>query len=251
MFKMALDYSVKIKSVLEMLNSLTDAVTMEITSEGPEIKCLDESHITFISINVPKKVFTNFKTSRGDKERFGLDIGKFQELINLAQKDDLITLEKEDNLHELTISFENEDKRIFKLPSSLLESEIDEPPVFDDEGYVRIEIPQKLFKNEIDTLNEVSTGYSAQFTIDKEKLIIQTKPSMDKTGGLVEYRHGKSVSKTVKSVYSLERLSHILKAETSDIIYIEMDDDMPMKLKSEFKNGGELIILLAPRIEDY
>ncbi|OPY25091.1 MAG: DNA polymerase sliding clamp C [Methanobacterium sp. PtaU1.Bin242] len=249
MFKIAINYSDKLKSVVEMLYSLTENVTMEITSEGLEIKDLDDSHITYIYLKAPKKVFSNF-TLKGDVERFGLDIEKFQDLINLAQEDDQIVLEKDDNNPELIISFENIDRRIFKLPSALLELESPEMPVFDDEGYVKIKIPLKLFKNEIETLENASAGYSAKFIINKDKLIIETKPGADKTGGLVEYSHGERVLKSVMSVYSLEKLSKILKAEASEIISLEMDDEMPVRIKSELSNGGELVFLLAPRIED-
>lgn len=93
MFKIAINYSDKLKSVVEMLYSLTDNVTMEITSEGLEIKDMDDSHITYIYLKAPKKVFNNF-TLKGDVERFGLDIEKFRDLINLAQEDDQIVLEK-------------------------------------------------------------------------------------------------------------------------------------------------------------
>lgn len=249
MFKIAINYSDKLKSVVEMLYSLTENVTMEITSEGLEIKDMDDSHITYIYLKAPKKVFNNF-TLKGDVERFGLDIEKFRDLINLAQKDDQIVLEKKDNNQELNISFENIDRRIFKLPSALLELESPEMPVFDDEGYVKIKIPLKLFKNEIETLENASAGYSAKFIINKDKLIIETKPGADKTGGLVEYSHGERVLKSVMSVYSLEKLSKILKAEASEIISLEMDDEMPVRIKSELSNGGELVFLLAPRIED-
>lgn len=249
MFKIAINYSDKLKSVVEMLYSLTENVTMEITSEGLEIKDMDDSHITYIYLKAPKKVFNNF-TLKGDVERFGLDIEKFRDLINLAQKDDQIVLEKKDNNQELNISFENIDRRIFKLPSALLELESPEMPVFDDEGYVMIKIPLKLFKNEIETLENASAGYSAKFIINKDKLIIETKPGADKTGGLVEYSHGERVLKSVISVYSLEKLSKILKAEASEIISLEMDDEMPVRIKSELSNGGELVFLLAPRIED-
>lgn len=249
MFKIAINYSDKLKSVVEMLYSLTENVTMEITSEGLEIKDMDDSHITYIYLKAPKKVFNNF-TLKGDVERFGLDIEKFRDLINLAQEDDQIVLEKKDNNQELNISFENIDRRIFKLPSALLELESPEMPVFDDEGYVKIKIPLKLFKNEIETLENASAGYSAKFIINKDKLIIETKPGADKTGGLVEYSHGERVLKSVMSVYSLEKLSKILKAEASEIISLEMDDEMPVRIKSELSNGGELVFLLAPRIED-
>ena len=249
MFKIAINYSDKLKSVVEMLYSLTENVTMEITSEGLEIKDMDDSHITYIYLKAPKKFFNNF-TLKGDVERFGLDIEKFQDLINLAQEDDQIVLEKDDNNPELIISFENIDRRIFKLPSALLELESPEMPVFDDEGYVMIKIPLKLFKNEIETLENASAGYSAKFIINKDKLIIETKPGADKTGGLVEYSHGERVLKSVMSVYSLEKLSKILKAEASEIISLEMDDEMPVRIKSELSNGGELVFLLAPRIED-
>lgn len=249
MFKIAINYSDKLKSVVEMLYSLTDNVTMEITSEGLEIKDMDDSHITYIYLKAPKKVFNNF-TLKGDVERFGLDIEKFRDLINLAQEDDQIVLEKKDNNQELNISFENIDRRIFKLSSALLELESPEMPVFDDIGYVKIKIPLKLFKNEIETLENASAGYSAKFIINKDKLIIETKPGADKTGGLVEYSHGERVLKSVMSVYSLEKLSKILKAEASEIISLEMDDEMPVRIKSELSNGGELVFLLAPRIED-
>lgn len=66
----------------------------------------------------------------------------------------------------------------------------------------------------------------------------------------MEYSHGERVLKSVMSVYSLEKLSKILKAEASEIISLEMDDEMPVRIKSELSNGGELVFLLAPRIED-
>jgi DNA polymerase III sliding clamp (beta) subunit (PCNA family) len=63
--------------------------------------------------------------------------------------------------------------------------------------------------------------------------------------------HGEKIDTEVKSLFSLEKIREMLKADKfSDIAIIKLGDDMPLNLKLRMvSEDGELSFLLAPRIE--
>jgi proliferating cell nuclear antigen len=67
----------------------------------------------------------------------------------------------------------------------------------------------------------------------------------------IEYLHGEKIDAEAKSVFSLEKISEMLKADKfSDVAIINLGNDMPLNLKLKMiSDDGELSFLLAPRIE--
>ena len=67
----------------------------------------------------------------------------------------------------------------------------------------------------------------------------------------IEYLHGEKIDNEAKSVFSLEKIREMLKADKfSDIATIKLGNDMPLDLKLKMvSEDGELSFLLAPRIE--
>jgi proliferating cell nuclear antigen len=67
----------------------------------------------------------------------------------------------------------------------------------------------------------------------------------------IEYLHGEKIDSEAKSVFSLEKISEMLKADKfSDVAIIKLGNDMPLNLKLKMiSDDGELSFLLAPRIE--
>ena len=67
----------------------------------------------------------------------------------------------------------------------------------------------------------------------------------------IEYLHGEKIDTKAKSIFSLEKIREMLKADKfSEIATICLGNDMPLTLSLKMvSEDGELSFLLAPRIE--
>jgi proliferating cell nuclear antigen len=67
----------------------------------------------------------------------------------------------------------------------------------------------------------------------------------------IEYLHGEKIDTKSKSIFSLEKIKEMLKADKfSDAIVLKLGNDMPLNLSLKMATDeGELSFLLAPRIE--
>jgi proliferating cell nuclear antigen len=67
----------------------------------------------------------------------------------------------------------------------------------------------------------------------------------------IEYIHGEKIDTEAKSVFSLEKIREMLKADKfSEMAIINLGTDIPLYLTLRRVDGaGELSFLLAPRIE--
>ena len=67
----------------------------------------------------------------------------------------------------------------------------------------------------------------------------------------IEYIHGEKIETEASSVFSLEKVREMLKADKfSDIATINLGDDMPLGVSLKMiSEDGELRFMLAPRIE--
>ena len=67
-----------------------------------------------------------------------------------------------------------------------------------------------------------------------------------------KYIHGSQVNEYVKSKYSIQKLTEIMKAKGfSEQVTLSLGNDLPLQLELKLVTGdGKLEFLLAPRIEN-
>ncbi|HEX7468217.1 MAG TPA: proliferating cell nuclear antigen (pcna) [Methanobacterium sp.] len=241
MFKAVLSDSNILKTSFDAISSIVDEVQMRADSEGLKLDALDRSHITFVHLELKSDVFDIFSCK--EPLKINVDTEELMKVLKRAKSDDMVELSVDEG--NLIITFEGEARRTFKIRLIDIEYEAPSPPQL--EYPTEFEIPFSLLKNSIQDIDIVSDKIS--LIVDEDKFIASAEGEFG--DAKIEYLHGEKIDNKAKSVFSLEKIKEMLKADKfSETAFLRLGNDMPLNLSLKMASDeGELSFLLAPRIE--
>ncbi|MGL4670100.1 MAG: proliferating cell nuclear antigen (pcna) [Methanobacteriaceae archaeon] len=241
MFKAELSDPNILKTSFEAISSIVDEVQLQTDSDGMRLDALDRSHITFVHLELKSSLFDEFVCD--EPEKINIDTEELMKVLKRSKSDDRVLMSLDEG--NFIITFEGEARRRFKIRLIDIEYEAPSPPEL--EYPTKFEVPFTLLKDLIQDIDIFSDKIALM--VDSEKF----KGSAEGEFGdaKIEYIHGEKITEDAKSVFSLEKIREMLKADKfSDIATIQLGNDMPLTLKLKMvSEDGELSFLLAPRIE--
>jgi proliferating cell nuclear antigen len=241
MFKAILSDSNILKTSFDAISSIVDEVQMQADEEGLRLDALDRSHITFVHLELKKNVFDEYQCK--EPLKINVDTEELMKVLKRAKSEDMVELSTDEG--NLIITFEGEARRTFKIRLIDIEYEAPSPPQLDYP--TEFEIPFSLLKDSIQDIGIVSDKIALQVDEDKFKASAEG----DFGDAQIEYLHGEKIAENAKSVFSLEKVKEMMKADKfSETAQIKLGNDMPLNLYLRMASDeGELSFLLAPRIE--
>jgi proliferating cell nuclear antigen len=241
MFKAVLSDSNVLKTSFEAISSIVDEVQMKADSEGLRLDALDRSHITFVHLELKSALFDVY--SCDEPLKINVDTEELMKVLKRAKSDDVVELTVDEG--NLILTFEDEARRTFKIRLIDIEYEAPSPPDLDYPSV--FEIPFSLLKNSIQDIGIVSDKISLM--VDEDKFIASAEGEFG--DAKIEYLHGEKITEKAKSVFSLEKIKEMLKADRfSETAVLSLGNDMPLNLAMKMvSEEGEISFLLAPRIE--
>ncbi|KZX15695.1 DNA polymerase sliding clamp [Methanobrevibacter cuticularis] len=241
MFKAELSDPNILKTSFDAISSIVDEVQIQTDSEGIRLDALDRSHITFVHLELNAGLFDEYVCD--EPEKINIDTDELVKVLKRSKSDDRVIMSLSEG--NLIITFEGEAKRTFKIRLIDIENESPSPPELDHP--TKLEIPFALLKDSIADIDIFSDKIALM--VDKEYFKASAEGEFGDAN--IEYLHGEKIDSEAKSVFSLEKIREMLKADKfSDIATIKLGDDMPLDLKLKMvSDEGELSFLLAPRIE--
>jgi proliferating cell nuclear antigen len=241
MFKAVLSDSNILKTSFDAISSIVDEVQMQADTEGLKLDALDRSHITFVHLELKSGVFDMY--SCDEPLKINVDTEELMKVLKRGKSDDMLELAVDES--NLIINFEGEARRTFKIHLIDIEYEPPTPPQL--EYPTEFEIPFTLLKNSIQDIDIVSDKIS--LIVDEDKFIASAEGEFG--DATIEYLHGEKIDDNAKSVFSLEKIKEMLKADKfSEAVVLRLGNDMPLNLSLKMASDeGELSFLLAPRIE--
>jgi proliferating cell nuclear antigen len=241
MFKAVLSDSNILKTSFDAISSIVDEVQMQADEEGLRLDALDRSHITFVHLELKKNVFDEYQCK--EPLKINVDTEELMKVLKRAKAEDMVELSTDEG--NFIITFEGEARRTFKIRLIDIEYEAPSPPQLDYP--TEFEVPFSLFKDSIQDIGIVSDKIALQVDEDKFKASAEG----DFGDAQIEYLHGEKIQETAKSVFSLEKVKEMMKADKfSETAQIKLGNDMPLNLYLKMASDeGELSFLLAPRIE--
>ena len=93
-----------LKEFIGTVGSLVDEAKINVSEDGLQVKAVDPSHVAMIEANLMKSAFDSFEVS---DIQMGLDIDKFKSVLTMAGKDEMVILEKDDELNRLVVNIGN------------------------------------------------------------------------------------------------------------------------------------------------
>ena len=241
MFKAVLTDPSILKTSFDAISSIVDEVQMQTDNEGLRLDALDRSHITFVHLELKADLFDDYSCS--EPQKINVDTEELMKVLKRAKADDVLELSLDEG--NLIVTFEGEARRVFKIRLIDIEYEAPTPPEL--EYPTEFEVPFSLLKDSIQDIEIFSDKII--FTVDEDKFYASAEGEFG--AAKIEYLHGEKIEEKAKSVFSLDKIKEMLKADKfSDIISLRLGNDMPLNLRLKMvSDDGELSFLLAPRIE--
>lgn len=241
MFKAELNDPNILKSSFDAISSIVDEVQIQTDSDGMRLDALDRSHITFVHLELKSSLFDEYICD--EPEKINIDTDELMKVLKRSKSDDRVIMSLDEGNFILT--FEGEAKRQFKIRLIDMEYESPSPPEINQP--TKFDVPFSLLKDSINDIEIFSEKISLK--VDSEKFIAAAEGDFGDAS--VEYIHGEKIDTEACSLFSLEKIRQMLKADKfSDIATIKLGDDMPLNLNLKMvSEDGELSFLLAPRIE--
>jgi len=241
MFKAELSNPNILKTSFDAISSIVDEVQIQTDSEGFRLDALDRSHITFVHLELKSSLFDEFVCD--EPEKINIDTDEFMKVLKRSKSTDRVIMSLDEG--NFIITFEGEAKRTFKIRLIDIEYESPTPPQLNSP--TKFEIPFNLLKDSIQDMDLFSDKITLM--VDSEKFRASAEGEFGDAN--IEYIHGEKIETEAKSVFSLEKIREMLKADKfSEMAIINLGTDIPLYLTLRRVDGeGELSFLLAPRIE--
>ncbi|MDO5827009.1 MAG: proliferating cell nuclear antigen (pcna) [Methanobrevibacter sp.] len=241
MFKAELSNPNILKTSFDAISSIVDEVQIQTDSEGFRLDALDRSHITFVHLELKSSLFDEFVCD--EPEKINIDTDEFMKVLKRSKSTDRVIMSLDEG--NFIITFEGEAKRTFKIRLIDIEYESPTPPQLNSP--TKFEIPFNLLKDSIQDMDLFSDKITLM--VDSEKFRASAEGEFGDAN--IEYIHGEKIDTEAKSVFSLEKIREMLKADKfSEMAIINLGTDIPLYLTLRRVDGaGELSFLLAPRIE--
>jgi len=249
-FKATISDTKLFKGILENLHVLVDEVDFIVDRESFKVTQMDPSHVAMVAWRFPKQAAEEFEV--------GPDV-PFKIRFNLEQ---VLKFFKNLSDESLKLSWRGtEEKLIFKFGRKLysmptLEASGEEVPQPKIQPAVKAKIVASTLNKSIRDIADISD----QVEMGIRERVLKLHGASEVSDCLVEYTpqdedclsvESKNDGTEVCSKYSLSYLEEIAKAlgKIGDVLVLEFDKDMPLKLSADAQGFGDLCFWLAPRIE--
>ena len=239
-----------LKEFIGTVSSLVDEAKLNITKEGIQIKAVDPSHVAMIESNLVKSAFDSFEAKTME---MGIDIDKFKTVLTVSTKDDIVELEKDEDLNRLVVNIGNLTRAM---------------PLLDTTGMPDPKVPALDLPSTVSVnVSEISQGLKASKTVsdhialttdkDSFRLVCEgdNQNSVDLSLGKDQLEKLDSSEKST-SLFSLEYFALMVNSLPSErILHINLGTDLPVKIEADIAVDdltgaqGNVRFLLAPRID--
>ena len=239
-----------LKEFIGAVGSLVDEAKVNVNEDGMQIKAVDPSHVAMIEANLVKSAFDSYEAKSME---MGMDIDKFKNVLTVAGKDEMVDLEKDDDLNRLIVNIGNLTRAM---------------PLLDTSGMPDPKVPSLDLPSTVNVVvNEIAQGLKASKSVSDHIALSTDKNSFrlvceGDNQNSVDLSLGKEQLEKLDSpdeatsLFSLEYFSLMVNSLPADrILHINLGTDLPVKIDADLAVDdmtgaqGNVKFLLAPRID--
>ena len=239
-----------LKEFIGAVGSLVDEAKVNVNEDGMQIKAVDPSHVAMIEANLVKSAFDSYEAKSME---MGMDIDKFKNVLTVAGKDEMVDLEKDDDLNRLVVNIGNLTRAM---------------PLLDTSGMPDPKVPSLDLPSTVNVVvNEIAQGLKASKSVSDQIALSTDKNSFrlvceGDNQNSVDLSLGKEQLEKLDSpdeatsLFSLEYFSLMVNSLPADrILHINLGTDLPVKIDADLAVDdmtgaqGNVKFLLAPRID--
>ena len=236
-----------LKDGIEALTIIVDEARVHLSKDGLYARNADPSYVAMVQFELSVKAFENYET---DEAVVTLDLKKMQDILELANRTDIIQIAIDDN--RMALSFGDLKYTIALLSPYSIKKEPKVPKV---ESAAHVVITGKEFRWAVKAAGKVSdnialgcvnTDFFMEALGDADTMRLELSKDQ-----LIDVSRSDDKSDEVKSLFSLEFLIEMSKAVgKASEVSLDIGKNIPLKVGFYFADGnGSVSYLLAPRIE--
>lgn len=230
------------------ISVLVDECKIRTSPDSLRVRAVDPANVGMVDAELDAEAFEGFDTTTGV---LGVDLGRFEEVVSLADSGDLVTMEYNTETRKLHIATNGVEYTLALIdPDSIRQ----EPEIPDLDLPCSLEVETSDINRGIKAADMVSDhiAFKTERAHSGDQFIIEAEGDTDD----VELELGEedlvssSIGGDVASLFSLEYMKDIKKAlPTTGSIGMEMGDEFPIKIRfSNEEETQDVEFMLAPRI---
>lgn len=238
------------KTIIACIQQFTNELNIIVSDKRMYIQGMDMSHIAMYEVSLLKDWFSEYLVDVDNT--YGINCSMFHKILS-SNTGTYSSIQMTVDGDKLITTFRKEKgaggSKTFKLTLIDLDCELLGIPEM--ESTIRITIPSKLFKANIDELSNFSDNTSIRCTEDS--VHFECKSDMIESMINMELSEFKSYEcvKDVKLLFNIKYIKLVnLMSKVAENVRIELTEDMPMKLSYVFDESTAFCFYMAPKMDD-
>ncbi|MFW5939019.1 MAG: DNA polymerase sliding clamp [Halolamina sp.] len=245
MFKAIVSAST-LRDSLDAVSVLVEECKIRLNEEELSIRAVDPANVGMVDLTLEAAAFESYEADGGV---IGVNLTRLEEVAGMANADDLIHLELDEETRKLHIDVEGLSYTLALIDPDSIRQEPDIPEldlpaeiVLEgaqlNRGITAADMVSDHIRLRVDGSDE-TFHIEAEGDTDDVDLTLESDDLIDLTAGPAD------------SLFSLDYLKDMNKAIASDAeVRVELGEEFPVKLHYEFAEGlGQVTFMLAPRIQ--
>jgi len=235
-----------LQSTLDSVGVLVDECKIHLGEDGLEIRAVDPANVGMVDLRLAADAFESYETDGGV---IGVNLVKLADIANMADSDQLIDLELDEETRKLHIAIDGLEYTLALIdPESIRE----EPDLPDLDLPATIVIEGADIDRAVTAADMVSDHIELGVDEGREVFYVRAEGDTDDVnleldaGDLISLSAGQAAS-----LFSLDYLKDMNKAIPKDAeVTMELGEEFPVKLHYDIAAGqGNVTYMLAPRIQ--
>jgi proliferating cell nuclear antigen len=233
-----------LKGIIDVTSPLVNEAKFNITTKGISLRAVDPAHVAMVDLEVKSGAFEEYKA---DDMELGIDLDKLSGIMRLADSNDTVSLEYDENSNRLIVKIGNLVRRMGLIDTAGMP----------DSKVPNLELPASA----VIKAAELSKGVRASeavsdhlaLSMDKESFELYAEGDTDTVNLKLpkELLIKLNAPGKYKSLFSIDYFSNMIKpVKSEDPITISLGNDNPIRVDFDIATKkGHVTYLLAPRIE--
>lgn len=235
-----------LKESISIISDLVNEARFKVTKEGIELVAMDPANVAMVIFKLLSSTFTEYDVKK-DVE-IAINLSNLKQIMRRAKPNDMLTLELDPD-NKLKIQLKGDNVRTFNLP--IIELDEKEQKIPDLNFLIGIKIPSAVLNDAVEDVDVVAE--SVAFIAEPRKFTIYAEGDLSQAK--IEMKEGENVKikadEKAKAKYSVEYLKKMISgSKIADEVFIQFNNDYPLKLEYKTVDKVMLSFILAPRVEN-
>ncbi|WP_115864225.1 DNA polymerase sliding clamp [Halorussus litoreus] len=235
----------KLKTVLKTLRAIVDEARIHIDKNGISMRAVDPANVAMDDLDLNAAAFESYDATPGI---VGVDLGRFADVVGMANKDDLVQLSFDQQTRKLVIHVDDVEFTMACLNPKTIRAE---PEIPDLDHPAEVTISRDALDRGVKAADMVSDHI--RFTMDDvpELFSIEAEGDTDDVSLEIDSEDLEDVTAAdAEGLFSLDYLKDIVRTiPKGTAVRMTFGTDLPVIMAYELADGdGQVNRMLAPRI---